>query len=381
MGVRRTLVLAGLAAGLLSLASCYPFYMPFLPQAPVDEGPSSDTLVQLADAYAKSRPPSTLPPDTRRTAEVDPKQTETEFKAQISDDLRQHNYGALEKEAQQDRATKARFKGGLWKLMSFYEAVQAPAMGNPTEDDWQYQLSLVKAWAEAHPQSATAQIALADSYESYGGFARGGGYANTVTKEGWKLYNERYAKAASILADAAKMSDKCVGWYEAMEGIALAQGWTKTQARKLMEDTITFEPEYYHVYREYANYLLPKWYGNPGESEAFGEEISNKVGGKEGQFIYFEIASVVMCQCDSDDTHLEYLSWPKVKQGYAALGDLYGYSNLKLNRFAHMAFEARDRAAAQQAFALIGSDADLEVWRSDKKFAAAKEWALQPPGQ
>jgi hypothetical protein len=306
MGAPRNLVVAGLATSLLCLASCYPFYMPFLPGDHAGGGPSPEALLQLADAYAASRLPSTLSPDAQRSAEVDQKADENDYNQQLADDLRQHNYDALEKEAKQDRVSKARFKGGSWKLLEFYDA-SVPAMSNPSDDDWKYQMSLVQAWASAHPQSATATIALAVAYEYYGNFARGSGYADSVTPEGWRLYNERYAKAASILADAAKMNEKGVDWFEAMEQVTMAQSWTKAQARKLMEDAVAFEPEYYHAYRHYANYLQPKWVGQPGDSEAFGEEISNKVGGKEGQFLYFEIASLVMCQCDSDQTNLQYV--------------------------------------------------------------------------
>ncbi len=81
-----------------------------------------------------------------------------------------------------------------------------------------------------------------------------------------------------------------------MQQLAIAQGWNRSQARQLLDQAVAFEPDYYHYYREHANYLLPKWYGEPGEAEAFAEEASNKVGGQEGKFVYFEIASLIMCQ-------------------------------------------------------------------------------------
>jgi hypothetical protein len=58
-----------------------------------------------------------------------------------------------------------------------------------------------------------------------------------------------------------------------------------------------------------------------------------------------------------------------------ALGQLYGISSLKMNRFAHMAVEAHDKDRAQQAFAAIGDDWDHSVWRSGQNFDNARNWA------
>jgi hypothetical protein len=104
----------------------------------------------------------------------------------------------------------------------------------------------------ARPESATAQIAFASTYENYADKARGSGYANTVSEDGWKLYAQRNALAASTLAEAAKLKEKCPYWYEAVQDLALAQGGNKSQAKKLLENAAAFEPTYYHYYREYA---------------------------------------------------------------------------------------------------------------------------------
>ena len=252
------------------------------------------------------------------------------------------NYDALDQAAREDRATKARIKGGGWKLAIFYSALDQPTLKDQaTDEDWTFHINGLKAWESARPESAAARIALAEAYMSYGDKARGAGYADTVSNTGWQLFGERNAMAASALAEAAKLKEKCPYWYESMQQLALSQGWDKAQARQLLDQAVAFEPSYYHYYREYTNYLLPKWYGSPGEAEAFADEASINVGGQEGKFVYFEIASLIMCQCDSDESDMQHLSWPKVKEGYAALGELYGYSNLKMNRFAHMAVESR----------------------------------------
>jgi hypothetical protein len=342
-------------------------------QQPISS-PDVGTLAHLSSVYGPASVKQAAESQTPAADEIG--NSEEEYKSEIAAFLVEKNYDQLEKAAHEARTAKTRFKGGVWKLYDLYAALAGPIVGaGASKEDWKFHIASLKAWASARPESVTALVALAETYISYADKARGGGYADTVSDAGWKLNNERVTMAASTLTEAAKLKEKCPYWYEVMQNVALSQGWDKSQARKLFDDAIAFEPTYYHFYREYANFLLPKWYGKPGETEAFAEEISNQIGGQEGKFVYFEIASLATCQCDSDDSHMQYLSWPKIKDGYAALGPLYGYSNLKRNRFAHMAVEANDRFAAQQAFATIGDDWDHTVWRSSRSFENAKSWA------
>ena len=114
------------------------------------------------------------------------------------------------------------------------------------------------------------------------------------------------------------LKEKCPYWYEAMQVVALNEGWDKPQARKLFDQAAAFEPTYYHFYREYANYLLPKWYGEEGETRLFfAEEVSSRLTPPDASVV-FEIASLLACQCDKERDSLAGMSWPRVKQGFRA---------------------------------------------------------------
>jgi len=234
----------------------------------------------------------------------------------------------------------------------------------------------VKKWATSHPQSEAAQIALALTYLSYGSFARGSGYANTVSDSGWKKFHDCTAQGKAVLLDAAKLPEKDPFWYEAMQGVALDEGWDKADARELFDQAIAFEPGYYHYYREYGNFLLPKWYGEEGDTQAFAEEITAKLPEPQGSILYFEIASLLACQCDPQRDTLAGLSWPRIKQGYTNLKNLYGTTNLKANRFAYMSYAAGDKSAARDAFQFIGDAAHHDVWHSQEDFNEVRSWAL-----
>ena len=114
------------------------------------------------------------------------------------------DYTQLEKTAADLRETKARFPEGVWKLPSFYDGLNPKPLCISTPD-WEAWFSKLDAWKAAFPDSPTQPVARAEALVGYGWEARGGGYANTVTKEGWKLLAERLAQARGVLEEAGKL--------------------------------------------------------------------------------------------------------------------------------------------------------------------------------
>ncbi len=354
-----------------------------LGQAPALSTNDSGNIMGIIRHYGKDRSSAARslkqPVEQPTSSAASPEAEQKNYHFQIAASLYERKFDKLEQAAREARIGKARFQGGVWKLWEFYDAVGTPYMRRKaSEEDWRAYFVSVKKWISAYPESATPQVALATGYVNYGWKARGHGYSETVDDRSWGLFAERIAQAKSTLMQASLLREKCPYWYEAMQDIAISEGWDKSQAKDLLEQAIAFEPGYYHYYREYANFLLPKWYGEEGEVGAFAQEVSNRVGGQEGLFLYFEIASVSTCQCDSDKGTLSNFSWPRIKKGFAALAKLYGLTNLKNNRFAYMAYAADDKAAAQEVLSLIGDGFDPSVWRSKDSFDAAKAWATTP---
>jgi hypothetical protein len=301
-----------------------------------------------------------------------------DYRGQVNELVSRQDFDGLENAAATARSTKSRFPGGPWKLYVFYDAISKPSSGRQASDaDWNAHLAILKRWNSLKPQSTTARIALAQAYLSYGSKARGNGYAETVSDEGWQQYGQRSGVALSTLKEASTLPDKCPYWYEAMMQVAVAEGWSKSRTKALVEESFSFDPSFYHVYREYANYLQPKWYGSEGEAEAFAETISQRIGGEEGSFVYFEIATVLNCTSCGNTANPANLSWPKIKAGYSALEHLYGTSRLKMNRFAFLAVMFRDQSAAKEVFAHIGDSWDQGVWTNRERFEAAKAWAAK----
>ena len=304
-----------------------------------------------------------------------PNETEDEYKARIGKLVVQEDFAQLEKIAQKDRAEKDRVLGGVWKLYGFYEGISEPVFREALKDsDYALQITRLKKWTAAYPESTTARLALAYLYLGFAGHARGTGLADTVSDSGWGDYNSRTAQAKAILLEASTLKEKDPAWFYAMQIIALNEGWDKAHARELLDQAVAFEPDYYHYYRAYANYILPQWYGEPGELHAFAEEVSSKIPEPNGSMVYFRMISSIACYCQEAIEELAKINYPKVRLGYDNVTRLFGASNLNANRFAYMAWVYHDQASAREAFAEIRI-MDPEIWYTEEVFDPARQWA------
>lgn len=303
--------------------------------------------------------------------------TPEEYGDKVVELLSKRDFAGLDKMAEHARSNKSRFPGGTWKLFMFYEYAAKPVRGEAAGDaDWDNHIALLKEWVAHNPQSITAHVALAQAYLSYGWKARGHGYADSVSDQGWQNFEGRSDLALAELKSAAHLPERCPHWFLVMMEVAVAQGWSKAAASGLLQESLSYEPGYYHVYRQFAVYLQGKWYGAPGEAEAFAEWIAKKLDGEEGRFVYFEIASLLNCGC-KNTTQMAKLSWPRIKEGYAAMEHSYGTSSVKMNRFAYMTYISGDKVAAKEIFNQIGDKWDQETWRNKQRFDTALYWAMR----
>jgi hypothetical protein len=298
-----------------------------------------------------------------------------EYRDAIAQLLKQGDFAQLDCLADAARAGKTRFSGGAWKLRNIYIGLEEPRPGHPTQEDWSQHFELLERWQKQNPSSITVPIALAESYVRYGWDARGGGFADSVSESGWKLMAERAAKARAILEEKAELAKKCPDWYLAMQMVAQAQSWDLAQVRALFEKAAAFEPGYQYYYRTLADYLQPKWSGEEGDAAEFAEEAANRVGGDDGDILYFWIADAIVCGCQ--DPVYTHFSWPRAQKGFTAMEKKYGSSMLFVNSYALMATNSDDMVAADPAFKRIGDEWDKDRWGTEDSFKGQRDIAAQ----
>ncbi len=330
--------------------------------------PGSPPAPATAPAPAETVKPAT----TDSTAVVATRSEVDEYMNEVSFQMYRGDFAKLDQMADEARSRKARFPGGGWKLFTFYAQLQMMPRDS-TDAEWQKHIDFFKRWMAERPQSITARVGLAEAYDGYAWVARGNGYADQVTPEGGRLFDERLAQAADVLISASQLETKCPHWYYEFMSVALTQGMNKEQLRQIFDKGLAFAPDYYYLYQQQAHSLLPKWAGKDGDTEAFAEETYRKVGGNTGAMLYFLIAETLCSECG--DFKPERYSWPTLQAGFAALEKAYGMNSIRLNDFARMAVLYEDKPVAAKAFARIGNNWEQSAWGSRGQFDAHRAWA------
>jgi hypothetical protein len=299
------------------------------------------------------------------------------YESNMRAELYRHNFKGLEEIATELRRTRPRFPGGSWKLNTFYWALAMPTSGDKTnEPEWTMHLNNLQRWVDEHPDSLTAHIALGDAYVNYAWNARGRGYANKVSEDGWQLFQRRLATAKGFLDKAGTLPGKCPHRYVALETLAMGAGFDSEYVDKVFNEGIALEPNYQYLYAAKANYLLPRWHGSEGQMEQFAEQTLQRVGGKQGSALYYLIAENVGPLYRSKLFHQTQLSWPKIQQGFRDLESEYGMNDHRLNQYCRLAGWANDMTTSQQMLQRIGDRWDESVWGTQDYFEDFKAWAF-----
>lgn len=152
-----------------------------------------------------------------------------------------------------------------WEVLNGYYALWRVNKGSDGYDQ------MAAALEGALKGNAARDAVMAVAFEKWAWDARGGGFANTVTPEGWTLFAERLDKSqeaseAGWRADpfdstiCDNMIRVCMG---KQLGDEVMESWFQ---RAMMAD-----PNDADACEDKAFYLSPQWHGSPEEALAFGQ--------------------------------------------------------------------------------------------------------------
>jgi hypothetical protein len=125
-------------------------------------------------------------------------------------------------------------------------------------------------------------------------------------------------------------------------------------------------------------HLMPRWYGEPGEWEAFALTCARTMPGSPGAEVYARIVVDQSTFVDNVFEESSELSWPLLLQGLEAWGQRYPGSIQPRSALAMLAWQSGRREEARRAFAAVGDTVELEIWRRPDRFLRARRWAQQP---
>lgn len=291
--------------------------------------------------------------------------------------VREHDKTGLETLASELRKSRERADGGTWLLSLFYRAAGEIPLVEPSATQ---AMEFFSDWAKERPDNVTAQVCYAEALTNHAWLARGDGYANTVTKEGWRLFRERLEKANTVLKRAERRLEYCPGVFEAQQTVALGEGWSREAYMKQFLKAIEREPTYGGYYTHICYWLFPRWYGGPGEYEHLIKVIADSFPPDQQDRQYaFLVWMGSLAGTDREDFVFGpgRLDWARTKRGFdqrlAADPD-----NLAIrDKYIMLALLANDRATARQQFELTGGRYPTLCWESREQVEQARRFAFQ----
>ena len=143
--------------------------------------------------------------------------------------------------------------------------------GSKDQYDQLYQ-SIRPRLDENWPNESAVWLLKGEVYIEMAWHARGSGYANDVTKEGWKLFGEHLAVADSALKKAWQLNSKDERIPIQMIRVAEGRQKDRDEMELWFGRAMTINPNCYEACKDKLHYLYPQWYGSREEMVAFGRE-------------------------------------------------------------------------------------------------------------
>ncbi|MBZ0186580.1 MAG: hypothetical protein K8F91_10060, partial [Candidatus Obscuribacterales bacterium] len=230
-----------------------------------------------------------------------------------------------------------------------------------------------------------ALTAVAEGYADYAWEARGGGYSDTVTQEGGKLFEKRLAVARQWLEKAGPKRKSYPRWYSAASTIALGEGWDAEKFDATMDEGIKLFPTYYTLHFDRVYHLQPRWYGKEGDWEAYAAKADDQIGGEDGDMLYARIIWYVnrkrVLYKKNTIFSKSNVSWVRTARGFDLLAAKYNDAPDVLNAYARLAVAASDVEKAKKLFAKIGAEVTMEPWATTESnarnyFLKCRMWAF-----
>jgi tetratricopeptide (TPR) repeat protein len=264
--------------------------------------------------------------------------------AKVDDLLKQNDFAGLDSYALKLRQSPGLSASGKLPIEYFLDCTNLETY--QSESAWKKRLDTISKWMKERPNSETAKIAYAELLVSYAWKARGSGWADSVTEEGWRLMQERLAQAETILG---QVKQRTPDWYSLSQRVALGQGWDRNRYENLVNECQTRFPKYEGVIFRKAYWLQPKWYGRAGEAVKYVDAEANKFPGLAGDVLYAQIAWSLDFSFENVITDA-HLNWERTKRGLREIIRQHPESLRTRGELAYLAQQMGDKATQLSVF-------------------------------
>ena len=216
----------------------------------------------------------------------------------------------------------------------------------PTDGKWEPQIAKLRSWVKSRPKSDLAKLVLAKTMTEYAWHARGSGEVETVSAEGGKLFGTRLEEARTILSG---VTTRTPSWYTVSQRVALGQGLDKASYDKIVAEGSKKFPGYAPIVTSKFIYLLPRWYGEKGDSEKYLESECSKLDKLHGDILCAQTAVRADGSISNVMNNFAF-SWPRVRAGMLDLIQMHPDWIHGRCFYSILAMETGDKDSASKAF-------------------------------
>jgi len=193
------------------------------------------------------------------------------------------SFTALDTYVEQLRAKKETDSTGNLPEQIVYDTLDLES--GESDSTWGQAIADAKAWVKENPKSAAAKILLGDLLVSYAWKARGSGYADTISVDGQRLFEDRLRQSLDALV-SVPLEERPAAWYPVAQRAALGQGWSPTHYNQMVAEGLKKYPGCLSILKAKSYWLQPRWYGQEGEADKFVESEVAKKTGEESDVLY-----------------------------------------------------------------------------------------------
>jgi tetratricopeptide (TPR) repeat protein len=266
--------------------------------------------------------------------------------------FKKKDYQSLEMQLATILKEKKKDQDGYSLLSKAYDQICHNPDAKNSMEKW---LGDFEDWLRSDPSSHFANAAIGIFYVDYAWHARGSGWANTVTEEGYRLFKERLLKARNYLEKAyiADYSDPVVP--SGLIKVALGLGSDYAEMEKQFQRAIKADRSAYEAYGAKFTFLMPKWHGSREEMFSFARETArNAPADSLAPLVLAKAHWEMYARSEDRASYFQQPEvWNEVRSVYSLLCDRFPKSKERHYWFARTARLAGDFETAKRESAII----------------------------
>lgn len=293
--------------------------------------------------------------------------------------IKAKKYDEIETVAQGLLQSKAMLPDGKWLLTTFFESVAELPDEQSTPENWKAKLVALQGWQQARPNSRLARLAVTDCWVDGAWMARGNGNRDTIATTARQDMRQRLGQAAELLLQEKNDTLWTPLYVYTFHLFSQLAGIEGPDYDRVIERSLKFYPAYSEAVFSKAVHIQPRWYGEPGQWEAFVAKQADAVGGIEGDILYARVLWRLQRLLNYRATWKETnASWPRTKRGFRALLKRYPHSLATAHAAFILSTQAGDYPFARQLLRdHIAGKVDRDRWKDLHFFAPMRMWVVR----